>query len=84
MYLHPFLNKDWEKYDVSRFVDVGCVSPEEGFRSIPISVNELRFFTIKRDLEKLLLMSISQERSAFSCSSLPNQAGSSCTGWCAD
>ena len=49
----PFLNKDWEKYDVSRFVDVGCVSPEEGFRSIPISVNELRFFTIKRDLEKL-------------------------------
>ncbi len=49
----PFLNKDWEKYDVSRFVDVGCVSPEAGYRSIPVSVDELRFFTIKRDLEKL-------------------------------
>jgi len=49
----PFLNKDWEKYDVSRFVDVGCVSPEEGYRSIPVSDHELRFFTIKRDLERL-------------------------------
>ncbi len=49
----PFLNKDWEKYDVSRFVDVGCVSPEEGYRSIPVSEHELRFFTIKRDLNRL-------------------------------
>ena len=49
----PFLNKDWEKYDVSRFVDVGCLSPEEGYRSIPVSEHELRFFTIKRDLERL-------------------------------
>ena len=49
----PFLNKEWEKYDVSRFVDVGCVSPEEGFRSFPVSADQLRFFTIKRDLENL-------------------------------
>jgi len=49
----PFLNKDWEKYDVSRFVDVGCVSPEEGFRTNPVSADQLRFFTIKHDLEKI-------------------------------
>jgi Icc-related predicted phosphoesterase len=29
----PFLLKDWEKYDVSRFVDPGCVSPLEGIRT---------------------------------------------------
>jgi uncharacterized protein len=49
----PFLNKDWEKYDVSRFVDVGCVSPEEGFRSFPVDLNEIRYYTIKKDLEIL-------------------------------
>jgi len=49
----PFLNKDWEKYDVSRFVDVGCVSPEEGYRSIPITSMDIQYNTIKRDLEKL-------------------------------
>jgi len=25
----PFLLKDWERYDVSQFVDVGCIPPEE-------------------------------------------------------
>ncbi|KQC08698.1 MAG: hypothetical protein APR54_04320 [Candidatus Cloacimonas sp. SDB] len=49
----PFLNKDWEKYDVSRYVDVGCVPPENGFRSIPISQRELGYYTIKKDLELL-------------------------------
>jgi Icc-related predicted phosphoesterase len=49
----PFMNKDWEKYDVSQFVDVGCVSPEAGFRSIPVDVHDLRFNTIKRDLNKM-------------------------------
>ena len=32
----PFLLKDWERYDVSRYVDPGCVSPEEGARSVPV------------------------------------------------
>lgn len=49
----PFLLKDWERYDVSRFVDPGCVSPEEGRRSVPVSENESRYSTIKEDLEKL-------------------------------
>ncbi len=49
----PFLLKDWEKYDVSRYVDPGCVSPEEGLRSVPVAPCELRYSTIRDDLEKL-------------------------------
>ncbi len=49
----PFMLKDWERYDVSRFVDVGCVSPEEGRRSVPVPENEIRYSTIADDLEAL-------------------------------
>lgn len=49
----PFLLKDWEKYDVSRYVDPGCVSPEEGFRSVKVEEPEIKFSTIKNDLEIL-------------------------------
>jgi Icc-related predicted phosphoesterase len=49
----PFALKDWERYDVSRFVDPGCSSPQEGFFSVPISEDERRWATIQEDLEKL-------------------------------
>ena len=49
----PFLNKDWERYDVSRFVDPGCVSPEEGFRTVPVDPDDIRHATIQEDLESL-------------------------------
>lgn len=49
----PFLNKDWERYDVSRFVDVGCVAPEEGYRSIRVSEIEITNSTIWDDLVNL-------------------------------
>jgi Icc-related predicted phosphoesterase len=49
----PFMVKDWERYDVSRYVPPGCVSPEEGWRSVPLSGNEARYATIQRDLEAL-------------------------------
>jgi Icc-related predicted phosphoesterase len=49
----PFMLKDWERYDVSRFVDVGCVSPEEGQRSVPVPENEVRYGTIAEDLKSL-------------------------------
>lgn len=49
----PFNLKDWEKYDVSRYVDPGCVSPEEGQRSVPVPKREIRNSTIQKDLEKL-------------------------------
>jgi len=49
----PFLLKDWERYDVSRFVDPGCLSPEEGRRSVPQTAEESKYATIAKDLEKL-------------------------------
>ncbi|MCE1164794.1 MAG: metallophosphoesterase [Bacteroidetes bacterium] len=49
----PFLLKDWEKYDISRYVDPGCVSPEEGKRSVSEDSHEVRYATIKDDFEKL-------------------------------
>jgi uncharacterized protein len=49
----PFLLKDWERYDVSRFVDPGCLSPEEGRRSVPVPEGDTKWGTIARDLEAL-------------------------------
>jgi Icc-related predicted phosphoesterase len=49
----PFLLKDWERYDVSRYVDPGCVSPEEGWRSVPVPESEVRRATIERELAAL-------------------------------
>jgi Icc-related predicted phosphoesterase len=49
----PFLLKDRERYDVSRFVDPGCVLPEEGFHTVPFHEREVRLATIARDLEAL-------------------------------
>jgi len=49
----PFLLKDWERYDVSRYVDPGAVSPEDGRRSVPVDPRATRFATIARDLERL-------------------------------
>jgi Icc-related predicted phosphoesterase len=50
----PFALKDWERYDVSRFVDPGSVSPEEGFRSVPVPEGEAKWGTIADDLEALV------------------------------
>lgn len=49
----PFQLKDWERYDVSRYLDPGAVSPEEGLRTVPLSDQEKKFSTIKDDLERL-------------------------------
>ena len=49
----PFLLKDWERYDVSRYVPPGCVSPEEGYRSVPVDPNEIKWGTIQLDLAML-------------------------------
>ncbi|MGK2856511.1 MAG: metallophosphoesterase family protein [Thermoanaerobaculia bacterium] len=49
----PFLLKDWERYDVGRYVDPGCVSPEEGVRTVPVPENETRYATIAHDLDEL-------------------------------
>lgn len=49
----PFLLKDWERYDVSRHVDPGAVSPEEGVRTVAVAPHEIRHATIQRDLDAL-------------------------------
>lgn len=49
----PFRLKDWERYDVSRYVDPGCISPEEGIYSVPVPPLEVKYATIKSDLEML-------------------------------
>lgn len=49
----PFLLKDWEKYDVSRYLDPGDVSPEEGFRTIMIEAGKIKYSTIAEDLDEL-------------------------------
>jgi uncharacterized protein len=49
----PFQLKDWERYDVSRYVDPGCVSPEEGRRTVAVDTAELRYGSIEKDLAEL-------------------------------
>jgi Icc-related predicted phosphoesterase len=49
----PFRLKDWERYDVSRYVDPGCSSPEEGWRTMPVTPSEIRYGTIQQDLDAL-------------------------------
>jgi len=49
----PFHLKDWERYDVSRFTDPGCIPPEEGVWSEGRAPADLRTATIADDLARL-------------------------------
>ncbi len=49
----PFHNKDWERYDVSRYVDPGSVHPHEGNRTVPVDDHEIEWSTIQKDLVEL-------------------------------
>jgi uncharacterized protein len=49
----PFLLKDWERYDISRYVPPGCVSPEEGSRTVATEESEVKWATIQKDLVAL-------------------------------
>ena len=49
----PFRLKDWEKYDVSRYVDPGCIHPVDGIHTVPVPDYEMRYSTIRDDLESL-------------------------------
>ncbi|MBN2350409.1 MAG: hypothetical protein JXJ22_16345 [Bacteroidales bacterium] len=50
----PFLFKDWERYDISRYVDPGCVPPEEGYHSYPFNEDEVIYNTIQNDIDLLV------------------------------
>jgi len=49
----PFRLKDWERYDVSRYVDPGCIHPQDGVLTRPVAESELGFFTIQQGLAAL-------------------------------
>lgn len=49
----PFLLKDWERYDVSHFVDPECVSPEDGTRTAGPVGGEIPHITIAAELDEL-------------------------------
>jgi Icc-related predicted phosphoesterase len=48
----PFRLKDWERYDVSKYVDPGCISPEEGIRTVE-PIIDISSATISHDLSSL-------------------------------
>ena len=49
----PFRLKDWERYDVSRYVDPGCIAPAEGTHTTPVAESVLNYATIHQDLQIL-------------------------------
>jgi len=49
----PFALKDWERYDVSHFVDPGALAPEEGRLTSSVSEKEIHDHTIQDDLQNL-------------------------------
>jgi len=48
----PFRLKDWERYDVSRYADPGCIHPTEGSFSVEPE-EDIEYQTIQADLEKI-------------------------------
>jgi Icc-related predicted phosphoesterase len=59
----PFQLKDWERYDVSRFVDPGCVHPTEGYRTIAPD-EDIEYATISSHLE-ILSEGLKLDKSVF-------------------
>ena len=49
----PFIFKDWERYDVSRYVDPGCIHPTEGKKTVDDSV-DMEYSTIQKEIELLV------------------------------
>jgi len=49
----PFRLKDWERYDVSRYVDPGCIHPLDGEFSVAPPEKDIEYQTIEKDLARL-------------------------------
>lgn len=56
----PFASKDFERYDVSRHVDPGCVAPTDGVLSIAVPERELRLRTMADDLAMLARLGVDE------------------------
>ena len=61
----PFTFKDWERYDVSRYTPPGSVSPEEGRYSFEVDLRQVRYATIKEDLDELVPLDEDLGRAIF-------------------
>ncbi len=68
----PFQCKDWEKFDVSRFVDPGSIPPTEGYRTVEPDY-DTEYSTIQADLE-ILTKGTSMEKAVFLFHSPPYQS----------
>jgi len=68
----PFLLKDWERYDVSGYVNPGSISPEEGIRTLEVDEYEARYANIKDDLD-ILIGENNLENAVFLFHSPPHQ-----------
>jgi len=49
----PFMNKDWDKLDISDEIENGCIAPADGYFSIP-SAHDPALATIETDLKLLV------------------------------
>jgi len=49
----PFQLKDWERYDVSRFVDPGAIPPDEGRHTTEVDLHQIIHTTIADELNQL-------------------------------
>jgi Icc-related predicted phosphoesterase len=70
----PFRLKDWERYDVSRYLDPGDVSPEQGVRTVEVPANQKRYRTISEDLD-ILTEGRELSRAIFLFHSPPHDTG---------
>jgi uncharacterized protein len=49
----PFMVKDWDKFDIYKEVEKGCIAPADGFHSLPPE-HDLQNDTIQLDLQRLI------------------------------
>ncbi len=48
----PFRNKDWDRFDISNEIEIGCISPADGYHSMPPD-HDPENDTIQKDLQVL-------------------------------
>jgi uncharacterized protein len=53
----PFMIKDWERFDISVELAMGCIAPADGYHSMPPD-HDPQQDTIQRDLQKLVNLDI--------------------------
>lgn len=67
----PFRIKDWDRFDVSKKIEIGCIAPPDGFHSLPPD-HDPENDTIQNDIQ-LLVNDDSMEFSVFLFHSPPYQ-----------